>query len=143
MDQNTAEKLAKSLLRDHSLDDWSFTWDRALNRFGSCNYTRHTITLSWYLVGLNEEEQVKDTILHEIAHVLAGPESKAHGLVWKHMAQTVGCSSNRCYGPNVAEPKAKWRGECPCGEVIKRQRRKRGLFHTICGGRFTWTENND
>jgi predicted SprT family Zn-dependent metalloprotease len=142
VDHNKAETLARTLMEDHGLDEWSFKWDRALQRFGACHWKTHEISLSWYLVGLNDEDAVRDVILHEIAHALCDSKT-GHSLRWKIMAVSIGCSSDTCFNSTkVAMPKAAWIGECPCGATIKRQRRKTGLYHVNCGGSFSWTPND-
>ena len=72
MDLQHARQLAIDLIEAHGLAPrWKFAFDRAIRRFGNCDYTRRRITLSAPLTLLNDEEKVKDTILHEIAHALA------------------------------------------------------------------------
>ena len=96
--------LALKLMRKHGLDKqgWQFQWDHAKLRLGSCNYTYKTITLSkWYMLGLSKKE-IKDTILHEIAHALVGPCNEfkengrravaPHGAEWKAMAKKIGAT---------------------------------------------------
>ena len=73
MNLDQAEQLALSLMREHGLlPRWSFAFDRAERRFGSCNERKRRITLSAAIVRLNSESEVRDTILHEIAHALVG-----------------------------------------------------------------------
>lgn len=40
--------------------------------------------------------QLVDTILHEIAHVVAGCDH-GHGIEWQRVALRLGCSANRCH----------------------------------------------
>ena len=119
-----AQELATDLMRLHKLlPDWSFTFDRSRVRFGKCNYRKKQVSLSKYLVELNGEIEVRDTILHEIAHALAPPGS-GHGPVWKSLALSIGCNGRRCYGREVARPTPKYQGTCPsCRQVIYRYRR--------------------
>lgn len=117
--------LARVLMEQHNLHGWTFTFDRAKRRFGCCDYDRKRISLSAYLVQLNHEEQVRDTILHEIAHALAGRKA-GHGRVWQRIAQSLGCSTMRCYTTEVVEPPPRYEGTCPgCARKIHRLRRKR------------------
>jgi SprT protein len=105
------------------LPEWTFTFDRSRVRFGKCNYHKKQISLSKYLVELNAEDEVLDTILHEIAHALCPPGS-GHGPMWKSVALSIGCNARRCYGQEVARPAPKYQGTCPtCNQVIHRYRR--------------------
>jgi predicted SprT family Zn-dependent metalloprotease len=119
-----ARKLAQELMRLHKLPpQWSFAFDRSKVRFGKCNYGKQQISLSRHLVELNSEEEVRDTILHEIAHALA-PRGAGHGPVWQSLALSIGCNGQRCYGQQVVRPAPKHRGTCPsCRTVIHRHRR--------------------
>lgn len=124
MTLSAARQLAKKLMRRHKLSpEWSFEFDRARVRFGKCNYAKKEISLSRHLVELNDEAEVRDTILHEIAHALA-PRGAGHGPAWQAAAQSIGCNAQRCYGEEVARPMPKYKGTCPaCRRVIYRHRR--------------------
>ena len=119
-----AQELANDLMRLHRLTpDWSFTFDRSNVRFGKCNYRQKQISLSKFLVELNGEGDVRETILHEIAHALA-PRGAGHGPVWKSLALSIGCNGRRCFGQEVVRPAPKYQGTCPsCRRVIFRYRR--------------------
>jgi predicted SprT family Zn-dependent metalloprotease len=119
-----ARELANQLMEKHKhLPHWSFHFDRSKVRFGRCNYGKKQISLSKYLVELNDEPEVRDTILHEIAHALL-PRRAGHGAKWQAVALSIGCSGRRCYGPEIARPSPKFKGTCPvCRSVIYRHRR--------------------
>jgi predicted SprT family Zn-dependent metalloprotease len=124
MKLHQAQELATSLMLVHRLSPkWSFTFDRSKTQFGKCNYRKKQISLSKYLVELNSEEEVRDTILHEIAHALV-PRGAGHGPKWKSLAVSIGCSGSRCFGQEVTRPAPKYQGTCPsCRQVIRRYRR--------------------
>jgi predicted SprT family Zn-dependent metalloprotease len=135
MDIRIAEKLAKNLLNQHGLGStWRFEFDSARSRFGSCFYSKNLITLSKALVAVNEEAEVRDTILHEIAHALAGGKAK-HGLAWKIQCIKIGARPERCYSTtNVATVTTEWRAECPrCGEVQTVKMRRRPQDYSCLG----------
>src|SRR5215207_599997 len=97
---------------------WRFRFDNARRRFGSCRSREKVITLSRPLTLLNGEEQVRDTILHEIAHALTPDDG--HGPQWRAKCREVGARPERCYGEAevVAPPRraAPYRYGCrPCG----------------------------
>jgi SprT protein len=147
MDLLEAERLANELLRKFKLDGrWTFTFDRAVRRFGNCNYTKKRISLSKTLTLLNDELLVHETLLHEIAHALA-PRNAGHGPKWKAIASSIGCNAERCYGDEVVQPMRRYIGRCPtCATTISRNRRKR-LSCAKCDRKFNpthlfvWTAN--
>lgn len=136
MNTEKAKQKALSLMEDHGLTDWSFKFDRSLRRFGLCSFGKKTISLSRPLTELNEEPQVTDTILHEIAHVLAGPEA-GHGPQWKRVAREIGATPKACYTfENVTHPKTRYYLECPsCGlkyNRVKKPSTKKSFACTKC-----------
>ena len=121
-----ARHLAITLMADHNLVGWSFTFDHARRRFGSCRFREKRITLSRHLTFLNTEEQVRDTILHEIAHALCPRDG--HGAAWKEMCRRIGAKPERCYQSEdvVTPPRrpAPWKIGCPrCGWWTDRHKR--------------------
>jgi predicted SprT family Zn-dependent metalloprotease len=62
--------------------------------------------MSRLLVSLNDKREVRETILHEIAHALAGPKVRAHGREWGEIALRIGCNGRRCYGDEVLKSSA-------------------------------------
>jgi predicted SprT family Zn-dependent metalloprotease len=109
MDVSTARTLARSLMVQHGLADWSLVFDRSARRFGACSTQRRRISLSWKLVMLNSADEVRDTILHEIAHALT--PGAGHGRAWKAMCERIGAKPVRCYtDATVVSPerKAAW-----------------------------------
>lgn len=79
-------------------DGWTFKLDNAKRRFGICRYWNQTIGISWALAEINSDEQIMDTILHEIAHALAGPDT-GHGPEWVAQCHRVGAKPTVCYDP--------------------------------------------
>ena len=96
MDLNQANILALDLMSKHGLSGWTFRFDDSKRRFGVCRSSLKEIALSLELTKLNPEEQVKDTLLHEVAHALCGP-GVGHGWQWKRMARHIGANPLRCY----------------------------------------------
>lgn len=90
MNIEKAEELAKSLISKYLTSEWSFSFNRRKAVLGVCNYTTKTISLSKTVTLANSEAQVKNTILHEIAHVIAGAEAK-HSAKWVQIAKSIGC----------------------------------------------------
>jgi predicted SprT family Zn-dependent metalloprotease len=122
-----ARALALSLMSKHGLiqQHWSFRFDRAKRRFGCCSIRQKLIRLSAPLTQLNSEEQVKDTILHEIAHALT--PGQGHNRVWKQTAATIGARPERCYSEEeVAGVRGRFEYRCPsCKHQLFRHRRSR------------------
>ena len=144
-----ARRLARHLMDAYALDDWSFQFDRSKRRFGVCKHQSKTIGLSFYLVRMNPEAEVKNTILHEIAHAIAGHKA-GHGPEWKEVCRCVGADPVRCYSSDeVKAPPPNWIGTCTaCGKEYERLRlskRARASSCSVCSKgtyqeryRITW-----
>jgi predicted SprT family Zn-dependent metalloprotease len=131
MDLMQARRLARSLMNEHGLREWRLMFDHARRRFGACHYAKRTITLSRVLVPLNDEAQVRDTVLHEIAHALTPGDG--HGARWKRKCLELGAEPARCYRDEEVvapeRPAAKYLWGCAgCDWWVERRRVARRAF---------------
>ncbi|MBZ2196753.1 SprT-like domain-containing protein [Occultella gossypii] len=137
MDLTDAEALGRELMAEHGLTGWTFGFDNAKRRAGACRYDRRRITISRYLTALHEPAQVRDTLLHEIAHALAG-HGAGHGPRWRRIALEIGCTAQRRVPAGAGEVPAPWVGTCPAGHEHARFRRPtRALACGRCSARFS------
>lgn len=152
MDLQRAEQLAIELMEKHGLRPkglntglygyWSFDWHRKKMSSGTCSYTRNTIFLSKPITELSKEEDVLDTILHEIAHALT--PHHGHDAVWKKKAKEIGCKAERCFGEdsktsqyNAVIKLSKYIGECPGGHTHYRNKMTKGRKScSLCSPKF-------
>jgi hypothetical protein len=116
-----ARRLALGLMRRHGLTDWRLVFDNAKTRAGICRAVPQEIGLSRILTQLHDEGDVRDTILHEIAHALVGPVH-GHDAVWRAKALAIGCSAKRCVASSAPRPVGPWVGICPTGHRTTRHR---------------------
>jgi len=122
MDLRDAYAYAESLLEYHGLADWRVEYDSAKRRAGICRFREQVIGLSAPLTTLHSEEEVRDTILHEIAHALAGP-GHGHDHVWQQIAVRIGSSGERCTSSEAPQVEPAWLGVCRAGHTLGRHRR--------------------
>lgn len=126
-----AEELATQLMHLFKVDDYTFSFNQSLSYFGWCSTEKKTITLSPKLTELNTEAEVKDTILHEIAHALT--PGCAHNEVWQRVARAIGANGKRCYDETVETPTHKWTATCPnCSKSIQRHKKNKRLYCGTC-----------
>lgn len=140
-----ARNLALELMRHHGLSGWSFRFDHARRRFGSCRLREKAITLSRPLTILNSVEQVRDTLLHEIAHALTPGDN--HGSRWRAACLRIGANPKRCYTEEeVTSPPrrpAPYRLGCrSCDWWVERRRKMSGKRYVCakCRGPLTYVE---
>ena len=80
---------ARALMDEHGLHEWAFRFSAARGRLGECRERERLIRLSRRHAVDGDPREVRDTILHEIAHALAGAKAR-HGPAWKAAAKRVG-----------------------------------------------------
>jgi predicted SprT family Zn-dependent metalloprotease len=117
-----ARAIALGLMSRHGLTGWELVFDRAKTRAGVCRHGDRQIGLSTELTRLHSPAQVTDTVLHEVAHALAGSRA-GHGERWKAVARRIGCSASRCVPADAPRAPAPWVGTCPAGHTASRHRR--------------------
>lgn len=127
MDLALAERTARALMDEHGLHDWTFGFDRARVRAGACHFGDRRITLSRVLTAAHGEAEVRETVLHEIAHALVGPRH-GHDQVWRARARAIGASGDRCYSAEDPVVPGRWQGRCVAGHVVHRHRRPERLL---------------
>lgn len=125
MNPYKAQLLAQQLIELHLPNTgWKFKFDSAKRRFGQCNYSKRYISLSKPLTIANDEDEVRDTILHEIAHALT--PGHGHDHIWKSICRSIGANPQRCYtSEQVQGIEAPYALYCPTCDVVVEERYRR------------------
>lgn len=127
---------ANALIAHHLDPAWTFGFDNAKRRAGLCDYTRKRISVSRYLAARYDDETNHQTLLHEVAHALAGPAA-GHGPEWKRVARELGYVGGTTHHGETANELAPWVGVCPAGHTAYRHRRPtRAMSCVLCAPRF-------
>ena len=124
--------MALSLMRRHltlrddpsGRDGWYFEWSDRKANYGDCSYLKKRIRLAKGLTKVCSADQVRDTVLHEIAHALVGP-GHGHDRIWRAKALEVGCKTARSGSeyPPESTRQLPWTW-CMCDK-------RNGAIHTI------------
>lgn len=135
-DLNRVRVWAEALIRLHLDDTWTFDFDNAKRRAGLCDYRRKRITVSRYLAARFDDDEIHQTLLHEVAHAVVG-HSAAHGPEWKRVARDLGYVGGTTHNGETATELAPWIGRCPVGHVAYRHRKPaRATSCAKCSPRF-------
>lgn len=139
--EQRALKKCRKLLCKQGLSDWSACLDDSMSRAGACQYRNKQISLARLFIRKASEQEILDTILHEIAHALAG-RAHHHDALWRKIAREIGCSAERCHNLKFSPPR--WIVQCSSGcFTTTRNRRIRGAVCKKCQRSPTfvpWTE---
>lgn len=133
--------LAARLFAQHGLAGWSFAFDHATRRAGCCDYRRKRISLALQFARRAGEEEIRDTLLHEIAHALVGRKHH-HDAVWRTKAQAIGGSGERCHDLSFSPPRYIVACRNGCWRTTA-ERRRRNVICRSCSGEVvyqTYTE---
>lgn len=127
--------LAIELMHQHGLvrNGWTFHIDRAKRRCGCCYFHRRRISISRFYIQdpCVSDQDIQNTILHEIAHALVGYEA-GHGPVWVEKAKSIGCDGKRCNTAWMGVP-AKFNITCACGDICRWRHRVHKYYkHVAC-----------
>jgi hypothetical protein len=136
------EDYAKFKLEHHGLAyrGWIFVWSKGKRQFGYCDFSKKTIAVSRIIFNALKEDarewKAQDTVLHEIAHAIAGRQA-GHGIKWQNTAVNIGAEASRCAdGTLIDQSKinSKYTGTCPnCGNVKPFYRYSKNLYLKACG----------
>jgi hypothetical protein len=85
-----ARAKAYMLMVEHGLFGWKLRFNNSRDFLGLCCPGMQWIALSALYVEHNPWSCVRDTVLHEIAHALTGPD---HGEAWERKCVELGCPS--------------------------------------------------
>lgn len=121
MDLRDAYAMAEDLLDHHGLCGWKVEFDGAKKRAGLCRFGPRVLGLSAPLTTVHSEAEVRDTVLHEIAHALVGPRH-GHDAAWRAIAVRIGSNGERCVPADAPRVEPVWLGVCPAGHTAGRHR---------------------
>lgn len=92
----------RKLIEQHGLDKHGWRprllKKSAYRTYGQCRYRDRTLAINQTLCRVGKEEEVLDTMLHEIAHALAyhrHGECCRHDYRWKRICREIGASPTR------------------------------------------------
>lgn len=123
-----AKQLARRLMRKYGLRDWKFRFTKSRIEMGACLKCKtgeKFIEMSSYYTKVAKDEDIIDTILHEIAHAIVGVE-KGHGPEWMEVCEEIGARPEPHM--QVAVP-GLWGASCgKCGKLYQKTRKPKYLY---------------
>ena len=126
---------ADKQLDKHGLSSWRFRYDYAAGRSGLCSYENNTISMPEQFCLKSDQEEIKNTLLHEIAHALVG-RKHGHDAIWRAKALEIGCDGERTHAKLFVPPNFIVRCK-NCGWHIGRNQRRKHICR-ICRAPLTY-----
>ena len=109
MNRTEIVRFAKERLNQYGLKEWSvrLNTDITVGYYGLCSHNDKCIILNAFHVDTHPDSEVKDTVLHEIAHALVGPKH-GHDPHWVTRAREIGVNnlspcSNLSLDPHIID----------------------------------------
>jgi len=105
MHRTDAGKYAKEKLNEYGLTAWGVRLTTDINSpfLGMCDHRTKSIILNAHHCDIHDDVEVKNTILHEVAHAIVG-NGHAHDDVWAAKAKEIGCHNTMpCSHLNIPE----------------------------------------
>lgn len=133
MDLKELAAIAGREMLKHGLHGWTFGWAQTKRRLGVCKYRSKRIEIAEYYALNSSPATVLDTLLHEIAHAIAGPAAR-HGPVWKAIAARLGATPRACdHSDETVVTPGDWQATCPaCKKTVHLYKRPRSLSGYQC-----------
>ena len=69
---NCIAGMARRLMDEHGLTGWTLAFVESRSRLGDCDFSDRQIRIGRGHALESNEEEIRDTVLHEIAHAIAG-----------------------------------------------------------------------
>ena len=143
-----AQELALELMAKYGLSSWGFGFNKRKRTLGLCIFPdekqQGRIEISEAVARLNSIDVVRQIIVHELAHALAG-RAAGHGPVWQALCRALGGKpESRCSTDRVTLPEGRWRFRCPgCekrGSLCRRPRPGLDYRCRLCKTSILWLD---
>lgn len=102
-------------LEEQGLRGWTVRLSKAKGSLGHCEHSNKTIALSRHWLAVLDDEEIINTIIHEVAHAIAGYKA-GHGPEWRRICLGMGGSATRTGGEGF-KVESKYVGKCPGNHV--------------------------
>lgn len=124
-------QLGNRLVKEY-VPDWTFAISDSKRRLGVCKHDDKRIEVSSNYFHVDMEE-IEDTIRHEIAHALTGPDH-GHDATWRSICVMVGAKPQRLADEHLkTSAKPNYVIKCPsCDWKIYRFRMRQRNFGATC-----------
>lgn len=134
MNSSVIFDLAVRTLAEYGLLEkgWKVAWDNGKRRAGACHYGTRTISLSRYILPTATDAEVRETILHEVAHALTPGHS--HDGVWRAKLIEMGGTGARTH--KMDTPKGRYELVCERCGVIGHRHQAQGRMRAFVGPEF-------
>lgn len=83
------ENVQEKIVRFMAEDEWKFRWGNSRRYAGHIDFGSCTISINKANIEYYTEQNIKDAILHEIAHAIS-PTDEDHDDLWKEICLRIG-----------------------------------------------------
>lgn len=112
-------KETRDMLDEYGFGGWGVNLSNVMTRcYGLADFGKREIRIAAKVAALNPAAETRDTIAHEVAHVIAGIKA-GHGWEWKKACRVTGARPVRCHKAATVERPRRYRAVCDgCGQAV-------------------------
>ncbi len=134
-------RFAMQKLEEFGYYDWYFGFNNWKTVLGKCEFDIQCVSFSVHYLGCSDQEII-DTILHEIAHIRAGPEARHDSPEFIRACLEVGADPDNWGKAEVLAP-ARWTATCKeCGAEYHQYRKANCDYQcTDCGSNVVFVKH--
>lgn len=111
------KEIVEQKINQANLIGWTVVYNNTVNTCGTCNYHYKVITISKKHCQVATDEEVFDTICHEVAHAVVGYDDN-HSEIWFNECIKLGGTGNITSNQTIPY---RYKGVCgKCSAVYKR-----------------------
>ena len=145
MEEKHVVEMGREFLDQFGLEHWAFGVSNTKRAIATCHISKQKIVFSKVFMNMDYKE-IKDTILHEIAHALDWERNRKawHGHTWKAICREIGARPRASKAVANVKIDYKYDLTCEkCGNVVGRAHRKSSSSyrHVGCGGDVIFHKN--
>lgn len=133
-------KRTEDVLKEQGLDHWVVSSSGGRRTIGMCDYRNKTIILSKHHLTHDSDEDIIDTIFHEVAHALNPLDG--HGSKWRKTAKRLGGTGEQYHRLGKTYP-SKWSTMCINGHSPKVYRWNRDTIYTCKCNSLLYIKRSD
>ena len=126
MNKQETREFFEEKAKEYNLpDEWKFKLCNGYSRIGYCNASKKIVSISRELIKNGTDKEIKDVVLHELAHALA-PKGAKHNWQWKSLLISIGGDGKRTHSYSLNKP-VNYVLTCDCGYVKRNYMKKPSL----------------
>ena len=117
MELDDVRKLVNELFTKYKIKNWNFEFFTKKKSLGMCDFNTKTLYIGLQYCAVNDEKRIRNTLLHEVAHILVGLKN-GHNFIWRRKCVEIGGDGERLTQTDKIVATYKHQYKCPACNTI-------------------------